>query len=38
MIKYLELTAPKDDLFRQAKIVSVEVSEGDVNITFTGWN
>ena len=29
MIKYLELTAPKDDLFRQAKIVSVEVSEGD---------
>ena len=29
MIKYLELTAPKDDIFRQAKILSVEVSEGD---------
>ena len=29
MIKYLELTAPKDELFRQAKIESVEVSEGE---------
>jgi len=29
MIKYLELTAPDDELFRQAKIVSVEVSEGE---------
>ena len=29
MIKYLELTAPEDELFRQAKIVSVEVSEGE---------
>jgi len=29
MIKYLELTAPQDELFRQAKIVSIEVSEGE---------
>ena len=29
MIKYLELTAPDDELFRQAKIVSIEVSEGE---------
>jgi len=29
MIKYLELTAPQDELFRQAKIVSVEISEGE---------
>ena len=29
MIKYLELTAPQDELFRQAKVVSIEVSEGE---------
>jgi len=29
MIKYLELTAPEDELFRQAKIVSIEVTEGE---------
>ena len=29
MIKFLELTAPQDELFRQAQIVSVEVSEGE---------
>ncbi|NND81070.1 MAG: dihydrolipoyllysine-residue acetyltransferase [Gammaproteobacteria bacterium] len=29
MIKYLELTAPEKSEFRQAKIVSVEVNEGD---------
>lgn len=29
MIKYLELTAPEKSEFRQAKILSIEVSEGD---------
>jgi len=29
MIKYLELTAPESSEFRQCKIVSIEVSEGD---------
>nr|MBX2847601.1 hypothetical protein [Acidiferrobacterales bacterium] len=29
MIKYLELTAPEKSEFRQVKIVSVEISEGD---------
>ena len=29
MIKYLELTAPEKSEFRQVKIVSIEVSEGD---------
>jgi len=29
MIKYLELTAPETSEFRQAKILSVEVAEGD---------
>ena len=29
MIKYLELTAPDSDEFRQVKIVSIEVAEGD---------
>lgn len=29
MIKYLELTAPQSNDFRQVKIVSVEISEGD---------
>ena len=36
MIKYLELTAPESNQFRQAKILSIEVSEGDyVNIGDT---
>ena len=29
MIKYLELTAPEESQFRQAKILSIAVSEGD---------
>jgi pyruvate dehydrogenase E2 component (dihydrolipoamide acetyltransferase) len=29
MIKYLELTAPEQSEFRQAKVISIEVSEGD---------
>lgn len=29
MIKYLELTAPEDSLFRQAKILDVLIAEGD---------
>ncbi|MEM7360627.1 MAG: dihydrolipoyllysine-residue acetyltransferase [Pseudomonadota bacterium] len=29
MIKFLELTAPESDEFRQAKIISVEIAEGD---------
>jgi len=29
MIRYLELTAPEESQFRQAKIVSIEINEGD---------
>lgn len=29
MIKYVELTAPESNEFRQAKIISIEVTEGD---------
>ncbi|MBT8114652.1 MAG: 2-oxo acid dehydrogenase subunit E2, partial [Arenicella sp.] len=36
MIKYLELTAPESSEFRQAKILSIEVNEGDpVNVGDT---